>query len=62
VARRIRLAILMLAGIIVVGTSGYIVLGWGFLDALYRPSSPSGPSGSRRCALSTSAWPDVCGP
>ncbi len=34
-ARRIRLAILMLAGIIVVGTSGYIVLGWGFLDALY---------------------------
>ncbi len=34
-ARRIRLAILMLAGIIVVGTSGYVVLGWGFLDALY---------------------------
>ena len=33
--RRIRLAILMLAGIIVVGTSGYIVLGWNFMDALY---------------------------
>lgn len=34
-ARRIRLAVLMLAGIIVVGTSGYVALGWGFLDALY---------------------------
>jgi voltage-gated potassium channel len=34
-ARRIRLAILMLASIIVVGTSGYVVLGWDFLDALY---------------------------
>lgn len=34
-SRRIRLAIVMLAGIIVVGTSGYIVRGWGFLDALY---------------------------
>lgn len=34
VARRIRLAILMLAGHIVVGTLGYAVLGWGFVDAL----------------------------
>jgi len=33
--RRIRLAILMLSGIIVVGTSGYVMLGWDFLDALY---------------------------
>lgn len=33
--RRIRLAILMLSGIIVVGTTGYIALGWSFLDALY---------------------------
>ena len=35
-ARRIRLAILMLAGNIVVGTLGYAVLGWGFVEALYR--------------------------
>ena len=34
-ARRIRLAVLMLAGIIVVGTLGYLSLGWSFLDALY---------------------------
>ena len=34
-ARRIRLAIAMLAGIIFLGTTGYVVLGWGFLDALY---------------------------
>ncbi|HKH10137.1 MAG TPA: potassium channel protein [Rubrobacter sp.] len=34
-ARRIRLAVLMLLGIIVVGTMGYLVLGWTFLDALY---------------------------
>ncbi len=33
--RRIRLAVLMLAGIIFVGTIGYLVLGWSFLDALY---------------------------
>jgi len=33
--RRIRLAILMLSGIIVVGTMGYLSLGWSFLDALY---------------------------
>ncbi|HET7479674.1 MAG TPA: potassium channel protein [Rubrobacteraceae bacterium] len=33
--RRIRLAILMLLGIIVVGTAGYITLGWSFLDSLY---------------------------
>lgn len=33
--RRIRLAILMLSGIIVVGTTGYIALGWSFIDALY---------------------------
>lgn len=34
-ARRIRLAILMLGGIIVVGTIGYLTLGWSLLDALY---------------------------
>ena len=34
-ARRIRLAILMLSGIILVGTAGYISLGWNLLDALY---------------------------
>lgn len=34
-ARRIRLAILMLGGIIVVGTVGYLILGWSFIDALY---------------------------
>lgn len=33
--RRIQLAILMLSGIIVVGTTGYVMLGWDFLDALY---------------------------
>ena len=33
--RRIRLAIVMLSGIIVVGTIGYLALGWSFLDALY---------------------------
>ena len=33
--RRIRIAVLMLSGIIVVGTMGYLVLGWPFLDALY---------------------------
>ena len=33
--RRIRLAVLMLSGIIVAGTTGYVVLGWDFLDALY---------------------------
>ena len=33
--RRIRLAVLMLSGIIVVGTIGYLALGWSFLDALY---------------------------
>ena len=33
--RRIRLAILMLSGIIVVGTMGYLSLGWSFLDAFY---------------------------
>lgn len=33
--RRIRLAILMFSGIIVVGTTGYIALGWSFIDALY---------------------------
>ena len=34
-ARRIRLAILMLSGIIFVGTAGYMTLGWDLLDALY---------------------------
>ncbi|PLS84649.1 MAG: potassium channel protein [Actinobacteria bacterium] len=34
-ARRIRLAILMLSGIIFVGTAGYMAIGWNFLDALY---------------------------
>ena len=33
--RRIRIAILMLSGIIVVGTIGYVALGWSLLDALY---------------------------
>ena len=33
--RRIRLAVLMLSGIIAVGTMGYLTLGWSFLDALY---------------------------
>ena len=34
-AKRIRLAILMLSGIIFVGTAGYMSLGWDILDALY---------------------------
>ncbi len=33
--RRIRLAVVMLSGIIVVGTMGCLTLGWSFLDALY---------------------------
>jgi len=33
--RRIQLAIVMLSGIIIVGASDYVVLGWDFLDALY---------------------------
>lgn len=35
VAKHIRLAILMLLGIIFVGTAGYMSIGWTFLDALY---------------------------
>ena len=34
-ARRIRLAVVMLSGIIFVGTAGYMTLGWDLLDALY---------------------------
>jgi len=33
--RRIRLAVVMLSSIIVVGTLGYLTLGWSLLDALY---------------------------
>lgn len=52
--RRIQLAILMLSGIIVVGTTGYM-LGWDFLDALYMTVITVGTIGELKIGEKTGA-------